>query len=123
MRKPALLSVFLFLLFPGLVFGQRPPGKAELTPLVETETVPPGSELHVALQVQLPEGYHMNSNKPRDPLLIPVVLSIPGPNQTLPAGVSATEIVFPAAKDLNQRGTVLSVFEQGFVIGVALKLD
>jgi cytochrome c biogenesis protein CcdA len=123
MRKPALLSVFLFLLFSGLVFGQRPPGKAELTPLVERATVPPGSELHVALQVQLPEGYHMNSNRPRDPLLIPVVLSMPGPNQAMPAGVSVSEIVFPAAKDLNQRGTVLSVFEQGFVIGAVLKVD
>ena len=102
--------------------AQRAPGKAELTPFVETDTVAPDSEVHVALTVQLPEGYHMNSNKPRDPLLIPVVLTIPPADQQLPSGFTATELVFPAATDLNQRGTVLSVFEHEFTIGVVLKI-
>ena len=64
----------------------------------------------------------MNSNTPRDPLLIPVVLTIPAPDQALPAGVTVSEIVFPAATDLDQRGTVLSVFEREFTIGVTLKV-
>ena len=102
--------------------AQGGPAKAGLTPLVENETVTPGSNVRVALQVQLPEGYHMNSNKPRDPLLIPVVLTIPPADQTLPPGVTVSEIVFPAAADLNQRGTILSVFEHQFTIGVVLKV-
>ncbi len=116
----ALLAVLLFATAP--LFAQRGPAKADLTPLVETETVTPGSDVRLALTVQLPEGYHMNSNKPRDPLLIPVVLTIPAPDQALPAGVTVSEIVFPAATDLDQRGTVLSVFEREFTIGVTLKV-
>jgi thiol:disulfide interchange protein len=72
--------------------------------------------------VELPEGYHMNSNKPRDPLLIPVVLTIPPADQSLPSGISVSEVVFPAATDLNQRGTILSVFEHEFTLGVVLKV-
>ncbi|MFN7985189.1 MAG: protein-disulfide reductase DsbD family protein [Vicinamibacterales bacterium] len=116
----ALLAVLLFATAP--LFAQRGPAKADLTPLVETDTVTPGSDVRLALTVQLPEGYHMNSNKPRDPLLIPVVLTIPAPDQALPAGVTVSEIVFPAATDLDQRGTVLSVFEREFTIGVTLKV-
>ena len=125
MRTSArLVAALLFLLAPAVLVAQRVPAPADLAPIVETETITPGSEVHVALQVTLPEGFHMNSNKPRDPLLIPVVLSIPGPKQEpLPAGVSVTELVFPEARDLKQRDTVLSVFEQGFVIGAVLKVD
>jgi DsbC/DsbD-like thiol-disulfide interchange protein len=124
MRTSArLVALLLLLLAPALLVAQRGPAKAELAPVVETDSITPGSDVRVALKVQLPEGFHMNSNRPRDPLLIPVTLAIPGPNQTMPAGVSVSEIVFPEAKDLDQRGTVLSVFEQGFIIGVVLKVD
>lgn len=125
MRTNAFLVVVaLFVSAPSFLSAQRGPAKADLTPLVETETVTPGSDVHVALQVQLPEGYHMNSNKPRDPMLIPVVLTVPAPDQTLPAGITVSEVVFPAPTDLVQRGAdqPLSVFERQFAIGVVLKL-
>jgi cytochrome c biogenesis protein CcdA len=103
------------------VVAQRPPSQAELTPVVETSAVTPGSKVRVALQVTLQEGYHMNSNKPRDPLLIPVVLSIPPTaDQPMPPGITVAEIVFPKPADLDQRGTVLSVFEHEFAIGAVL---
>lgn len=122
MRNTARLVLLAVLFAATPLLAQRGPAKATLTPLVETETVTPGSDVRLALTVQLPEGYHMNSNKPRDPLLIPVVLTIPSPDQSLPAGVSISEVVFPAAKDLDQRGTILSVFEHEFTIGVVLKV-
>jgi hypothetical protein len=53
----------------------RRPSPAELTPLVETDGVRAGSTVRAALVVRLPEGLHTNSNKPRDPSLIPIVLS------------------------------------------------
>ena len=94
MRTSARLGALLILLLaPGILSAQRGPAKADVAPLVETETATPGSEVHVALRVQLPEGYHMNSNKPRDPMLIPVVLTVPAPDQSLPEGVSVAEIV------------------------------
>ncbi len=128
MRTRVRLSAFIlfaFLCAPTFLSAQRGPSKADLSPLVETATVTPGSDVRVALQVQLPEGYHMNSNKPRDPMLIPVVLTVPSPDQALPAGITVSEIVFPAPTDLVQRGAdqPLSVFERQFAIGVVLKVD
>ena len=46
--------------------------------------------MRVALKVSLPEGLHTQSNKPRDPLLIPTELAIEAP-----AGIAAEEIVWP----------------------------
>ena len=73
----------------------------------------------VALRVSLPEGLHTQSNKPRDPLLIPTELTIDAPT-----GVKVKEIVFPPPTDLKQVGQdqPLAVFEQTFVIGVQLAL-
>ena len=45
--------------------------KANVTPIVERDGVRAGTPVRVALQVSLPEGFHVQSNKPRDPLLIP----------------------------------------------------
>ena len=45
--------------------------------------------------VSLPEGFHVQSNKPSDPSFIPTVLSVEPP-----AGVTVTEIVYPASTEL-----------------------
>jgi len=84
--------------------------KAEVTPIVIAHT-------RLALKVSLPEGLHTQSNKPRDPLLIPTELTIDAP-----AGVTVTEIVWPPSTDLKQAGQdqPLAVFEQTFAIGVRL---
>jgi thioredoxin:protein disulfide reductase len=126
MRNVArLLIILIALVVTASVAAQGVPARAQLTPLVETPTITPGSDVRVALKVQLPEGYHMNSNKPRDPLLIPVVLTIPSPDQPLPAGITVSEIVFPPPSDLKSKGSEqpLSVFEREFAIGVVLKVD
>ena len=75
--------------------------------------------MRLALKVSLPEGLHTQSDQPRDPTLIPTVLTI-----TAPAGVTVDEIVFPPATDLKQAGQdqLLAVFEQHFAIGVQLAL-
>jgi thiol:disulfide interchange protein len=93
--------------------------KAEVTPLVERSGVHAGDTIRVALKVSLPEGLHTQSNKPRDPLLIPTELSFDPP-----AGVTVNEIVWPPATDFNQAGQdkPLAVFEREFVIGVQLSL-
>ena len=73
----------------------------------------------VALKVTVPEGLHTQSNKPRDPLLIPTTLTIDAP-----AGVTVHEIVWPPSIDLVQAGAdkPLSVFEREFLVGVQLSL-
>jgi thiol:disulfide interchange protein DsbD len=99
--------------------AQTRPPRATVTPVVESEGVAPGSTARVALKVVLPEKLHANSNKPRDPSLIPTVLSV-----TPPAGVTVEEIVYPEAEDLKQKGAdqPLSVYEREFFIGVSLKV-
>ena len=78
-----------------------------------------GSTIKLAIRVSLPEGLHTQSNKPRDPLFIPTVLTVDAP-----AGASVTELVFPPATDLEQAGQdqPLAVFDHEFAIGVALAL-
>ena len=104
-----------------LVAQGRPPAKATVTAFVETPRVAPGGDIHAALRIKLPEGFHTNSNKPRDPSLIPIAVTLAG---EAPVGVALDELVFPAATELKQRGAdqPLLVFEGEFAIGVALKV-
>jgi thioredoxin:protein disulfide reductase len=93
--------------------------RAQVTPLVETGSAAPGSTVRVALQVALPEGLHTQSNKPRDPLLIPTAITIDAPS-----GVTIDEIVWPPSTDFMSAGQdqPLAVFEHEFAIGVPLKV-
>src|SRR6266550_3250421 len=90
---------------------------ATLTPIVERDGVASGQTVRAALQVVLPEGFHVQSDKPRDPTFIATVLTV-----NPPEGVTVTEIVFPTPVDLKQLGSdqPLSVFERDFPIGVQL---
>lgn len=92
---------------------------AQITPLVETTGARAGSTVRLALRVALPDGYHVQSDKPRDPSLIATELNIEAP-----AGVQVEELVFPPAEDFKQEGLPepLLVFEREFVIGVRLAL-
>ena len=105
--------------FLPVVHAQLRRPRAEISPLIETTAVRAGGSVRAALQVTLPEGLHTQSNKPRDPTLIPTVLTI-----DTPAGVTWDEVVFPPAIDLKQLGQdqPLAVFEREFVIGVRLTI-
>jgi thiol:disulfide interchange protein len=88
--------------------------------VVEQTPAAAGHELRAALQVRLPDGYHTNSNKPREANLIPLTMTF-GP---LPAGVGVKEVVFPDAIDLVQKGAEqpLRVFDGSFAIGAVFTL-
>ncbi len=94
--------------------------KAEVAPVVGSDGVRAGTSVRAALQVRLPETLHVQSNAPRDPSLIPTVLTIEPP-----AGVRVGEIVFPPAQDLEQVGIdePLAVFPHEFAIGVRFEVD
>jgi thiol:disulfide interchange protein len=114
------IALLLVALFDGVVHGQLGgPPPADLAPFVETSRVGPGGTVRAALAVRLPEGLHANSNKPRDPLLIPMVLTV-----MPPPGITVAEIVYPTPVDLKQENVdvPLSVFERDFTIGVVLTL-
>ena len=117
--RTVVLAVALTL--AGATLGaQSGPAKADVLSLLETAQVAAGSQVHAALQVTLPDGFHTNSNKPRDASLIPLTLRF----DALPPGVAATELVFPEATDLKQRGAdeLLRVFDGTFEIGVVFSV-
>ena len=73
---------FLIFLIAVATIGMRqgvPPGfSVKIDELVEGPAAA-GSTARVALRVSLPEGFHIQSNQPRDPTLIPTVLSVEPP--------------------------------------------
>ena len=95
------------------------PVKAEVIPFSSADGVHPGGSLQLAIEVRLAAGLHMNSNAPRDPSLIPAMLTVDAP-----PGFAVAEIVYPQASDLVQRGAdmPLAVYERQFVIGVRLEV-
>jgi thioredoxin:protein disulfide reductase len=103
---------------PVLAQGLARP-RATVTPFVETDAAHPASTARVALTVALPEGLHVQSDQPRDPTLIPTVLTIEPP-----AGVRVSQLVFPHPTDFKQEGQPepLAVFEHEFVVGAELEI-
>ena len=89
--------------------------QAELTPTVETKAVRHGAPVALSLKVTLPKELHVQANKPRDPALIPTVLTL-----TPPAGVTIGKIVYPTPTDLAQTGQAepLAVYGHEFTIRV-----
>ena len=114
-RVGALLAGAL-VLSAGVGRAQERP-KATVTPIVERDRIRAGSTARAALRVSLPEKYHVQSNKPRDPSLIPTVLSV-----AATGGVTVEEIVYPKSTEIQQLGQALDVFEREFPIGVVLKI-
>jgi thiol:disulfide interchange protein DsbD len=93
----------------------RRPGVAELAVSPAAVDVQPGGSARVAISVRLPEGFHMNSDQPRDPNLIPITVSM----EAVPV-VASAQVAFPEASDFKQEGEPipLRVFEREFAIGV-----
>ncbi len=93
---------------------------AELTPAIEQQAIQPGQTVTIELRVELPENIHVQSDKPRDPFVIPTLLTF-----TLPEGVTVEEITYPASTDFLLAGwkEPLAVFEHEFTIEVRLALD
>ena len=93
---------------------------AELTPTVEQQAIQPGQTVTLVLGVELPENIHVQSDDPRDPFVIPTLLTF-----TLPEGVTMEEITYPESMDFLVAGQEepLAVFEHEFTIAVRLALD
>ena len=112
--RVAATAAALLLIAPALASAQLRSIKADLTPLVES-AAPAGGRVRAAVQVKVPEGFHLQSNAPRDRSLIATTLVADAP-----AGVTAVEVVFPKATDFIVAGLPepLAVFEREFPIGI-----
>src|ERR1051325_5326867 len=86
LRKPAL---FVLLAASSLSFAPTNAAGVLMMPKPEPVPAKAGASVEVKLPVQLREGYHVNSNMPPDPYLIPLKLSWDaGP-------FTAFEVVYP----------------------------
>lgn len=87
---------------------------------LEADGVHPGGTLRAALRVTLPKGYHVNSDTPLEPYLIPTKVTF-----ELPDEIALREVVYPEAINLDQAGAAkpLAVFEETFVMGVSLDVS
>ncbi len=121
MRLPHFGFVSAALVAGAIVTGSAQQGrpKADVTPIVDSASAQAGTTIRASLNVSLPKDVHVQSDKPRDPALIPTVLTIDPP-----AGVTVAEIVYPTPTDLAQAGQKqpLAVFGPTFAIEVRLAL-
>lgn len=93
--------------------------RAELTPTNVTSPIRAGEVVRLSLKVRLPPDIHVQSDKPKDPFLIPTALTV-----TAPPGVTVDRIAYPKAADFAQAGRSepLAVFGGEFAIDVHLTL-
>jgi thioredoxin:protein disulfide reductase len=118
-------SVRLVLLLLGLasvntpVAGQMRRPRATVAPHAAA-TVAAGSTTRLAVTVSLPEGLHVQSDSPRDPSLIPTVLTVQAP-----PGVTVRNLIYPNPTDFEQAGQPqpLAVFEHEFVTGAEVAIS
>tara|TARA_B100001559_G_C16205961_1_gene486581 strand:- start:15 stop:428 length:414 start_codon:yes stop_codon:yes gene_type:complete len=91
-----------------------------LTTTVVEEIFRAGDTATLKLEVQLPEDIHVQSDKPRDPYVIPTLLTL-----ALPEGLTMGGITYPESTDFQLVGweEPLLVFEHEFTIEVLLNLD
>ncbi len=90
---------------------------SKIEALLPTDAVHAGVPIRAAVRVVLEKGYHVNSNQPLDPYLIPTALEM-----ELPVGFGYAVTVYPEALLLKTGGSEepLAVFEEEFYIGVEL---
>src|SRR5690348_7480059 len=86
--------------------GAKP---VSISQILERPVVTPGGTLLGALRIEIPPELHLQSNVPRDPSLIPTVITFDPP-----ADVTAAEVVFPATIDFKIAGfdAMQAVFEK-----------
>ena len=86
----------------------RPSAWASRAPACPTPRRPPspiaepvraGTTVKAVLQVKVAPGFHIQSDKPRDPSLIPLTLTIDAPQ-----GITVAGLTFPPAKDFTAQG-------------------
>jgi len=96
----------------------RPAPTFETT--VVSARIQPGVTAHLRLKVVLPDGLHVQSDKPRDPALVATSLTLSAPD-----GVSVLRTTYPKATDLAQPGLdePLSVFSGTFDIDMDVAIS
>ena len=112
-------ALALFALATVLQAQSAAPPVVTVTPIVEADSAHAGTTVRLALRADIAEKFHVQSNHPRDPSLIPATLAL-----DLPAGFTHKETVFPKPTDLSLPAydKPLAVFEGAALIGVQVSI-
>ncbi len=104
-----------------IVFSSAAQAQPNITTkaITETDGAYPGAEAHVAVIVDIPEGWKVNANKPLDKNLIPTVFSI-----ELPEGFTLSSVIYPEPKTHRLAGLDedMLVYQGQIVIGAAIQI-
>lgn len=90
---------------------------AEATALPESENVHAGTTVRLAARVKIADGFHIQSNRPLDPSLIPARLFL-----DTPPGIQFTGVVFPPSIDFVIAGDPGKVFEGTILVGATITI-
>lgn len=99
--------------------AQARPPKPDVAATPAALSAAAGTIAKATLTVKLPDDIHVQSDKPRDPLLIATALTIKPPD-----GITIDHIAYPKPTDLAQpgRNEPLAVFSGTFTIDAFLKI-
>ncbi|MHC4217219.1 MAG: protein-disulfide reductase DsbD family protein [Planctomycetota bacterium] len=120
MRPPRSLPAILVALAAAPASAQPGLATPDTDWVFDADAAHAGSTVRAAIQFSLPGKYHVQSNQPTDEYLIPTVLTV-----TPPSGFTVIEVVYPQPVLFEVLGfdELLPVFDQTFVIGLALEID
>ena len=87
---------------------------------LDVDAAMPGQQVRVVFEVELPSGFHVNSNAPLDEFLKPTRLEIATPD-----GVTINELVYPEPLlfKASFSETPIAVYEHRFLIGASMDLS
>jgi DsbC/DsbD-like thiol-disulfide interchange protein len=114
LRRSGLTLAVVVLTMPALLAQTRRP-TAELMTSADSKVTARGGSARLTLRVALPSGLHVQANKPRDPDLIPTVLTVEAPK-----GAKIAQVIYPKPVDFAQAGAAqpLAVYPNVFDIVV-----
>ncbi len=107
------IALALVALLPAVAVAQGSAPNITVAP-VPTVVVTRGGHAQLALELRVNRGFHVNSNRPYDELLMPTTLHLEAPD-----GVMITNVKYPEGQDLvlpfmgNQK---LNVYSGAFVV-------
>jgi DsbC/DsbD-like thiol-disulfide interchange protein len=119
MTRLLLAAVLAVTTLSATALAQMPRPRAALTARGGGEPARAGESVRLELDVTLPPGLHVQSNKPRDPSLIPTTLTL-----TPPSGIDVAATTYPPPSKFTLSGSsqVLDVFGEHFTIAVQIAI-
>ena len=113
------LVTFILLIFPPSLLPVQDPDIVSVTVFQSRDGAHPGSSLKVAVQVKIKAGWHINSNAPLDPILIPTLLKL-----TSTKSLTLGKVIYPKPLQLELAFSAdpVATYQGDILIGASLKI-